>query len=91
MEAALNPIVQSIMAFALNAGQLPVPGLGAVANWPWTLVRLMQLQQQIKYAFEMARLKKVPVPHNDIILSRFWTDQWFEEHEAERKAKNQDA
>lgn len=88
MEAALNTGVRGILSFATHIGQLPIPNLGAVADWPWTLVRLMQYQQQIKYAFEMARLKKVPVPHNDIILSRFWTDQWLEEHEAEKKAKD---
>ncbi|MCB0206412.1 MAG: hypothetical protein KDH89_16445 [Anaerolineae bacterium] len=75
------------MSFALNNGQLPVPGLGAIANWPWSLVKLMQLQQQIKYAFEMAGIKKSPVPPNDLILSRYWTD-WYIEQYREKKDGN---
>jgi hypothetical protein len=79
--------VQTVLRTAKDYGQPPVPGLGPVSNWPWTLVRLMQLMEHIRYAVEVSAAHDIPTPPKEIIFSRFWTKQWIERHKQEKKDK----
>lgn len=86
-EAALDPTIRTVLSVAAAHGQPPVPGLGSVSEWPWSLIALIRLQERLTNVANAVAVYKIPMPPNEIIFDQFWVNDWIETH----KEKSQNA